>query len=69
MDSEYKEEFVFEAEPTVIVDGQINYDLIDPDLVIKVAGYPEYKDRLFAKLKEGGQKLYDQVLADPSLVD
>lgn len=38
-------------------------------MVIKVAGYPEYRERLFDELRKGGQKLYDRVLEDPSLID
>jgi len=66
---EPEEKFVFEEEDTVIVDGVIDYDQFDGDLAAKIAGYPDFSGRLFNELKKGGQKLYDRVLADPSLVD
>jgi hypothetical protein len=68
-DDEPEEKFVFVEEATVIVDGVIDYDQFDGDLAAKIAGYPDFSGRLFNELKKGGQKLYDRVLADPSLVD
>lgn len=66
---EPEEVIEFKAEPTVIVDGKINYSLFDPMLAVKIASQEGYVKRLFDKLKKGGQDLYDRVLEDPSLVD
>jgi hypothetical protein len=44
--------------------------LIDEGILAKVASFDDnIKDRLFNELRKGGQKLYDRVLADPSLID